>query len=178
MAATQTEGKITALYERLSRDDDIVGDSSSIANQKTYLEAYAAQQGFTNCVHYTDDGYSGVNFDRPGWNRMIDDMEAGKIGVVLVKDMSRIGRNYLSTGFYTEEVFRKLGVRFIAVSNGIDSNDPSTNEFAPMPSGMFPGQHPQLNPCREGTCSMYETAKLHRFLPCALISLRGHCPDP
>lgn len=128
MAATQTEGKITALYERLSRDDDIVGDSSSIANQKTYLEAYAAQQGFTNCVHYTDDGYSGVNFDRPGWNRMIDDMEAGKIGVVLVKDMSRIGRNYLSTGFYTEEVFRKLGVRFIAVSNGIDSNDPSTNE--------------------------------------------------
>ena len=94
MAATQTEGKITALYERLSRDDDIVGDSSSIANQKTYLEAYAAQQGFTNCVHYTDDGYSGVNFDRPGWNRMIDDMEAGKIGVVLVKDMSRIGRNY------------------------------------------------------------------------------------
>ena len=132
MAATQTEGKITALYERLSRDDDIVGDSSSIANQKTYLEAYAAQQGFTNCVHYTDDGYSGVNFDRPGWNRMIDDMEAGKIGVVLVKDMSRIGRNYLSTGFYTEEVFRKLGVRFIAVSNGIDSNDPSTNEFAPI----------------------------------------------
>lgn len=132
MAATQTEGKITALYERLSRDDDIVGDSSSIANQKTYLEAYAAQQGFTNCVHYTDDGYSGVNFDRPGWNRMIDDMEAGKIGVVLVKDMSRIGRNYLSTGFYTEEVFRKFGVRFIAVSNGIDSNDPSTNEFAPI----------------------------------------------
>ena len=132
MAATQTEGKITALYERLSRDDDIVGDSSSIANQKTYLEAYAAQHGFTNCVHYTDDGYSGVNFDRPGWNRMIDDMEAGKIGVVLVKDMSRIGRNYLSTGFYTEEVFRKLGVRFIAVSNGIDSNDPSTNEFAPI----------------------------------------------
>ena len=89
MAATQTEGKITALYERLSRDDDIIGDSSSIANQKTYLEAYAAQQGFTNCVHYTDDGYSGVNFDRPGWNRMIDDMEAGKIGIVLVKDMSR-----------------------------------------------------------------------------------------
>ena len=71
MAATQTEGKITALYERLSRDDDIVGDSSSIANQKTYLEAYAAQQGFINCVHYTDGGYSGVNFDRPGWNRMI-----------------------------------------------------------------------------------------------------------
>ncbi len=132
MAATQTEGKITALYERLSRDDDIVGDSSSIANQKTYLEAYAAQQGFTNCVHYTDDGYSGANFDRPGWNRMMNDMEAGKIGVVLVKDMSRIGRNYLSTGFYTEEVFRKFGVRFIAVSNGIDSNDPSTNEFAPI----------------------------------------------
>ena len=79
MAATQTEGKITALYERLSRDDDIVGDSSSIANQKTYLEAYAAQQGFTNCVHYTDDGYSGVNFDRPGWNRMIDEEVAAVV---------------------------------------------------------------------------------------------------
>ena len=79
MTATQTEGKITALYERLSRDDDIVGDGSSIPNQKTYLEAYAAQQGFTNCVHYTDDGYSGVNFDRPGWNRMIDEEVAAVV---------------------------------------------------------------------------------------------------
>ena len=79
MAATQTEGKITALYERLSRDDDIVGDGSSIPNQKTYLEAYAAQQGFTNCVHYMDDGYSGVNFDRPGWNRMIDEEVAAVV---------------------------------------------------------------------------------------------------
>ena len=90
MAATQTEGKITALYERLSRDDDIVGGSSSIANQKTYLEAYAAQQGFTNCVHYTDDGYSGVNFDRPGWNRMIDDMEAGRLLALAAERRSRL----------------------------------------------------------------------------------------
>ena len=86
---------ITALYERLSRDDEHLGESNSITNQKAYLENYAQQHGFTNCQQYTDDGYSGGNFERPGWKQLIADIEAGKIAVVLAKDMSRIGRNYL-----------------------------------------------------------------------------------
>ena len=102
MGTRQTEAKITALYERLSRDDEAFGDSNSILTQKRYLEDYANQHGFTNCVHYTDDGWSGGNFDRPDWNRMIADIEAGKVGCVIAKDMSRIGRNYLQTGFYTD----------------------------------------------------------------------------
>ena len=93
MANRQTEEKITALYERLSRDDDVAGDSNSILNQKRYLESYAAQRGYTNIVHYTDDGWSGGNFDRPGWQQLLADIEAGIVKTVLVKDMSRVGRN-------------------------------------------------------------------------------------
>ena len=89
---------ITALYERLSRDDDLDGESNSIVNQKRYLQNYADEHGFTNCKHYTDDGWSGGNFDRPGWKNLIADVEAGKVGVILAKDMSHIGRNYLETG--------------------------------------------------------------------------------
>lgn len=132
MSAKQTEGKITALYERLSRDDELAGDSNSVINQKIQLEEYAARQGFTNCVHYTDDGWSGGNFDRPSWKRLIADIEAGKVGCVLAKDMSRIGRDYLQVGYFTEIVFRQHHVRFIAIGNGIDSEDPGTSEFAPF----------------------------------------------
>ena len=132
MSAKQTEGKITALYERLSRDDDLTGDSSSIVNQKRYLESYAEQHGFTNIRHYTDDGWSGGNFDRPDWKRLVADIEAGKVSTVLVKDMSRVGRNYLQTGFYTEVFFREHGVRFIAIANNIDNEDQSSSEFAPF----------------------------------------------
>ncbi|NBH74089.1 DUF4368 domain-containing protein [Clostridiaceae bacterium] len=132
MSARQTEEKITALYERLSRDDESAGDSNSIVNQKKYLEGYAAQHSFSNIVHYTDDGWSGGNFDRPAWKRLVADIEAGKVAVVLTKDMSRIGRDYLQTGFYTEVLFRKFGVRFIAIGNSIDSADPSSSEFAPF----------------------------------------------
>ena len=84
MTSRQTEEKITALYERLSRDDELTGDSSSIANQKIYLETYATQHGYTNLRHYTDDGWSGGNFDRPDWKRLIADIEAEKVGTVLV----------------------------------------------------------------------------------------------
>lgn len=124
--------KITALYERLSRDDDQEGESNSIVNQKRYLESYAAEHGFTNCRHYTDDGWSGGNFDRPGWKSLIADVEAGKVGVILAKDMSRVGRNYLETGFYTEVFFRKHDVRFIAIANGVDNDQPETGEFVPF----------------------------------------------
>ena len=132
MAAKQTEGKITALYERLSRDDELTGDSNSIINQKKYLEGYAQQQGYGNVVHYTDDGYSGGNFDRPAWKRLAADIEAGKVAHVIVKDMSRIGRDYLQTGFYTEVFFREHGVHFVAIANSVDSNDQNSNEFAPF----------------------------------------------
>ena len=132
MSARQTEEKITALYERLSRDDESAGDSNSIVNQKKYLEGYAAQHNFSNIVHYTDDGWSGGNFDRPAWKRLVADIEAGRVALVLTKDMSRIGRDYLQTGFYTEVLFRKFGVRFIAISNSIDSDDPTSSEFAPF----------------------------------------------
>ncbi len=125
--------KITALYERLSRDDELSGDSNSIVNQKKMLEKFATEQGFINLRHYTDDGWSGTNFDRPDWKRMLADIEDGIVGCVIVKDMSRIGRNYLEVGFYTEVLFRKKNVRFIAISNNVDSslNDDS-NEFAPF----------------------------------------------
>lgn len=132
MAVRQTEEKITALYERLSRDDELSGESNSIVNQKKYLEAYSEQHGYSNIVHYTDDGWSGGNFDRPDWKRLIGDIEAGLVGTVIVKDMSRVGRDYLQTGFYTEVFFRQHGVHFIAVANSIDSNDSNTNEFAPF----------------------------------------------
>jgi site-specific DNA recombinase len=124
--------KITALYERLSRDDEQIGDSNSIVNQKAMLENYAAQRGFTNIAHYTDDGWSGANFERPSWKQLVSDIEAGKVGCVIAKDMSRVGRDYLQTGFYTEVLFRQHGVRFIAISNGVDSEDQSTGEFAPF----------------------------------------------
>ena len=81
---------ITALYERLSRDDEQLGESNSITNQKAFLEGYAQQHGFTNCQHYTDDGYSGGNFERPGWKQLITDIEAGKVAAVLAKDYCAI----------------------------------------------------------------------------------------
>ena len=136
MSVKQTVGldsqKITALYERLSRDDDQVGDSNSIVNQKKYLESYAEQRGYTNIQHYTDDGWSGGNFERPAWKRLVADIEAGKVAHVLVKDMSRIGRDYLQTGFYTEVMFRQHDVHFVAIANSVDSDDQNSNEFAPF----------------------------------------------
>ena len=133
MKNRQTEQQpITALYERLSRDDEAAGDSISIQTQKTVLRDYALQHGFSNCVDYTDDGYSGGNFTRPGWQKLIADVDAGRVSAVIVKDMSRVGRNYLQTGYYTEVYFPQNNVRFIAIANNVDSNDQSTAEFAPF----------------------------------------------
>lgn len=124
--------KITALYERLSRDDEIVGDSNSIVNQKKMLEDYAKQNGYTNIEHFTDDGYSGGSFDRPDWKRMVAGIEDGSIGTVIVKDMSRIGRDYLQVGFYTEVMFKEKEVHFIAIANGVDNQKRESSEFAPF----------------------------------------------
>lgn len=124
--------KITALYERLSRDDEAAGDSVSIQAQKILLEDYARQNGFVPFEHYTDDGWSGGNFDRPRWKDLVADIEAGKVAAVIVKDMSRVGREYLQTGYYTEIFFPQNHVRFIAVTNNIDSNDRSSGDIAPF----------------------------------------------
>ena len=124
--------KITALYERLSRDDEQQGESNSITNQKKYLEDFARSKGFRNIRHFTDDGYSGTNFNRPGFTALLDEVKAGNVAVICIKDMSRIGRNYLQVGFYTEILFPEKGVRFIAVNNNIDSDSPTENEFTPF----------------------------------------------
>ena len=129
---TAGDNRITALYERLSRDDDLAGDSNSIVNQKKMLEDYAKNNGYANTEHFTDDGFSGGSFERPGWKQMLSRIENGDIGTVIVKDMSRVGRDYLQVGFYTEVFFREKGVRFIAVSNGVDSSNNTSSEFAPF----------------------------------------------
>ena len=114
------ETKITALYERLSRDDEQKGESNSITNQKRLLEDYAASHDFANFKHFTDDGYSGTNFDRPGFAAMMDAVADGKIDTVIIKDYSRLGRNLLKVGTL-EEHFRRCGIRLISVSNGTDT---------------------------------------------------------
>lgn len=171
----QTEKeKITACYERLSRDDELQGDSNSIINQKQYLEDYAASHGFKNCVHYTDDGISGGTFERPAWKRMLSDIEAGKVGIVLAKDMSRIGRDYLQTGFYTEVMFRERGVRFIAIGNGVDSADKSSSEFAPFLNIM---NEWYLRDCSRKQCAAYQ-ARGKAGKPTTNHAIYGYKKDP
>lgn len=129
----QTYGgeKITALYCRLSRDDDMSGDSNSIVHQKEILGEYARRHGFSNPTYYVDDGYSGTNFNRPDFQRMLKDIESGLVGTVIVKDMSRFGRNYIMVGYYTEMLFEQAGIRFIAVNDGVD-NMQDSDEFTPF----------------------------------------------
>ena len=157
------------IYCRLSNDDERNGESVSIENQKLLLQRYVREQGWNEIDTYIDDGYSGTNFDRPGVQRLIADAKAGKINVILVKDLSRFGRNYIEFGQYTDYLFPSIGCRFIALNNGIDtmSNDSSTdvmcflnlfNEFysrdtskkvkavkkACAENGKFMGTHPPL----------------------------------
>ena len=131
MLRQTTQTLITALYPRLSHEDELAGESNSISNQKRILETYARQNGFSNLKWYTDDGYSGANFQRPGFQAMLADIEAGKVGTVIVKDMSRLGRNYLQVGMYTEMIFPQKNVRFIAINDGVDSAQ-GENDFAPL----------------------------------------------
>ena len=123
---------ITALYLRLSRDDEQQGESNSISNQKSILMKYAKDNRFPNPTFFSDDGYSGTNFNRPGWNNLLEQVEAGKIKTIIVKDMSRLGRDYLKVGFYTEVMFPEKGIRFIAVNNGIDSANQHDSDFTPF----------------------------------------------
>ncbi len=125
-------GDKTALYCRLSQDDKLVGDSNSIINQKLMLEKYAKENGFNNYEIYIDDGYTGTNFNRPSFQRMMSDVEEGRISTVIVKDMSRFGRDYIMVGYYTEIYFQNNDIRFIAVNDGVDSLSQVDNDFTPF----------------------------------------------
>ena len=132
MTATKNyPDNITALYARLSQEDALDGDSNSIVNQKKILLQYAEDNGFPNPTFFIDDGVSGVTFDRPGWNEMIGLAEAGKVKTVIVKDMSRMGRDYLKVGYYTESFFAERDIRYIAINDGVDS-DKGDNDFTPF----------------------------------------------
>ncbi len=128
----QSDNKITALYCRLSRDDELTGDSNSIVNQKAILSKYAQDNGFKNPLFFVDDGYSGTNFNRPSWSELLERIENGEVATLIVKDMSRLGRDYLKVGFYTEVLFVEKGVRFIAINNGIDSANQQDSDFTPF----------------------------------------------
>ena len=130
-ANTYKPEQITALYARLSQEDALDGDSNSIVNQKAVLTKYASDNGFTNPVFFIDDGVSGVTFDRPNFNRMIAEIEAGNVATVIVKDMSRLGRDYLKVGYYTEIFFVERDVRYIAINDGVDSAK-GDNDFTPF----------------------------------------------
>ena len=130
-ANTNYPDNITALYARLSQEDTLDGESNSIANQKKILLKYATDNHFSNPTFFIDDGVSGVTFDRPGWNEMIRLAEAGKVQTVIVKDMSRMGRDYLKVGYYTESFFAERDIRYIAINDGVDS-DKGDNDFTPF----------------------------------------------
>ncbi|MCB6899271.1 recombinase family protein [bacterium 210917-DFI.7.65] len=130
-ANTKYPDNITALYARLSQEDALDGESNSIANQKKILLKYATDNHFSNPTFFIDDGVSGVTFDRPGWNEMIRLAEARKVQTVIVKDMSRMGRDYLKVGYYTESFFAERDIRYIAINDGVDS-DKGDNDFTPF----------------------------------------------
>ena len=122
--------KITPLYERLSRDDELQGESNSISSQKQMLEDFARRNGLPNPTHFTDDGISGTRFDRPGFLAMMEEVEAGRVEAIVIKDMSRLGRDYLKVG-QVMEVLRQRGVRLIAINDGVDSLK-GNDDFTPF----------------------------------------------
>ena len=147
-ANTYKPEQITALYARLSQEDALDGDSNSIVNQKAVLSKYAADNGFSNPVFFIDDGVSGVTFDRPNFNRMIAEIEAGNVGTVIVKDMSRLGRDYLKVGYYTEIFLVERDVRYIAINDGVDSAK-GDNDFTPF-RNLFNYFYPKIPVKRYG----------------------------
>ena len=132
LTSTLLSSKITALNCRLSHDDELQGDSNSIRNQKAILQKYADDNGFSNAQFFVDDGYSGTNFNRPDWTRLMALVEDGQVGAIIVKDMSRLGRDYLKVGYYTEMIFPEADVRFIAINNGVDSTSQQDSDFTPF----------------------------------------------
>lgn len=133
--ATTERGAVTALYCRLSCDDDNEGESLSIENQKKLLTQYADEKGFFNTRFYVDDGISGTTFERDGFKRMMSDVQSGEVKTVIVKDMSRFGRDYIQVGLYTEILFPQNNVRFIAINDSYDSVN-GDNDFIPFKNIM------------------------------------------
>ena len=131
--------KITALYCRLSQEDSNDGDSNSVINQKNILMQYARQHRFPNPTFFIDDGYSGTSFERPGFQKMLDEVESGNVSCVIVKDLSRFGRNFAMTGMYTNITFAKHNVRFIAINDNYDSINPNStdSDFAQLKNWHF-----------------------------------------
>lgn len=129
--ASHTE-KYNILYGRLSQEDARLGDSNSIINQRLLLEKYAKDNGFENTIFLADDGYSGTNFDRPSWKKVIDMIENDEVETLIVKDLSRLGREYLQVGYYTEIFFPQKGIRFIAVNDSVDSLVEGSTDFNPI----------------------------------------------
>ena len=122
----------TILYGRLSQEDERAGESNSILHQRELLESYAQAKGFENTLFLADDGYSGTNFERPSWKKIVEMIEAGEVSTLIVKDASRLGREYLQVGYYMEIYFPQKNVRFIAVNDGVDSAVESSNDFNPI----------------------------------------------
>lgn len=120
-----------AFYCRLSQDDGLDGESNSIQHQKQILERYAKEHGITRYKFYVDDGISGTTFNRPGFQEMLADIEAGYVNMVVVKDMSRFGRDYLQVGMYTEVLFPEKDIHFVAINDGVDS-EKGDNDFTPL----------------------------------------------
>ena len=132
MIRQSNDDKITALYCRLSQDDGREGESNSITNQKAILEKYAKDHQMTPYKIYVDDGVSGTTFDRDGFKEMLSDIEQGLISTVIVKDLSRFGRDHIMVGYYTEMFLPSMNVRFIAINDNVDTDDNESNEFAPF----------------------------------------------
>jgi len=133
--AGQENQKYTILYGRLSQEDERAGESNSIQHQRTLLEKYAKEKGFENTIFLADDGYSGTNFERPAWKKIVEMIEAGQVANLIVKDASRLGRNYIEVGKLTEEFFPLHDIRLVAVSDGVDS-DEGEDDFTPFKNIM------------------------------------------
>ena len=171
-----TNNKITALYCRLSQEDARMGESLSIENQKSMLLQYCKEHHFPNPLFFVDDGYSGTTYERPGFQKMLDEIEAGKVGVVLTKDLSRLGRNSALTGLYTNFTFPQNGVRYIAINDNYDTADPNSinNDFAGIKNWCNEFY------ARDTSCKIraVQKAKGERGVPLTVNVPYGYVKDP
>ena len=154
MVAQSRNTYTVAAYSRLSREDGDRMESDSIINQQRVIEDYCASRGELHIAeHYADDGYTGTNFDRPAFQRMLADLKAGKVDCIIVKDLSRFGRDYIDMGYYLERVFPALGVRFIAVNDGVDSQRGDGDGFAAI-RNLFNEWYPRDTSKKSGSYSV------------------------
>ncbi len=154
-------GYSAALYCRLSRDEESSQESNSITNQRRMLEEYAEKNGYHVAGEYVDDGYSGTNYDRPGFKSMMEDAKDGKFNMILTKDLSRLGREYIATGQYIEQIFPRMGIRYIAINDSYDSLlDDSSADIMPI-KNFFNELHAKdtSKKCRAGRKAIAKAGK-------------------